>query len=93
MHNPLPHNRIFIDIDKMVNNEMYNISNHIIVLGLSAKEIIIKNQNIKTPISVLNTYHLRNFTGKNRIKRVRREIGLPTNAIIFGNIDSIKPYK
>ena len=43
---------------------------------------------------MLNTYHLRNFTGKNRIKNVvRKEIGLPSNAIIFGNIGSIKPYK
>lgn len=85
MHNPLPHNRIFIDIDKMVNKEMYNFSNHIIVLGLSAKEIIIKNQNIKTPISVFKHVSFKEFYGKKQDKkRVRREIGLPTNAIIFG---------
>ena len=94
MHNPLPHNRIFVDIDKMVNNEMYNLSNHIIVLGLSAKEIIIKNQNINTPISVVKHVSFKEFYGKKQDKkRIRKEMGLPTNAIIFGNIGNIKPYK
>ena len=94
MHNPLPHNRIFTDIDKMVNNKMYNLSNHIIVLGPSAKEIITKNHNITTPISVVKHVSFKEFYGKKQDKkRVRKEIGLPSNAIIFGNIGSIKPYK
>ena len=94
MHNPLPHNRTFTDIDKMINKEMYSLSNHIIVLGPSAKEIIIKNQNIDTPISVVKHISFNEFYGKKPDKnQVRREIGLPTNAIIFGNIGSIKPYK
>ncbi len=94
MHNPLPHNRIFIDIDKMVNKEMYNLSDHIIVLGQSAKEIIIKNKNINTQISVVKHLSFNEFYGKKQDKkRVRKEIGLLTNAIIFGNIGNIKPYK
>jgi glycosyltransferase involved in cell wall biosynthesis len=93
MHNPLPHNRIFTDIDKMINNEMYSLSNIIIVLGSSAKKII-KNKNINTPISVVKHPSYKEIYGEKPNKnQIRNEIGLPTNAIIFGNIGSIKPYK
>jgi beta-1,4-mannosyltransferase len=94
MHNPLPHNRIFTDIDKMINKEMYNLSNVIIVLGPSAKESITKNQNVNTPISIIKHVSFKEYYGKKPDKQqARKEIGLPTDAIIFGNIGSIKPYK
>ena len=93
MHNPLPHNRTFTDIDKMINNEMYSLSSTIIVLGPSAKKII-KNKNINTPISVVKHPSYREIYGEKPDKnQIRNEIGLPTNAVIFGNIGSIKPYK
>ena len=94
MHNPLPHNRIFTDIDKIINKEMYILSNHIIVLGPSAKETILKNERINTPITAIKHVSFREFYGKKPNKQsVKRKIGLPTNSIIFGNIGSIKPYK
>ena len=94
MHNPLPHNRTFTDIDKIINKEMYSLSNIIIVLGPRAKDIITKNQNITPQISVIKHVSFKEYYGKKPDKnQARKEIGLPTNAIIFGNIGSIKPYK
>jgi glycosyltransferase involved in cell wall biosynthesis len=94
MHNPLPHNRIFTDIDKIINKEMYSLSNIIIVLGTSAKDIITKNQIINPKISVIKHVSFKEYYGKKPDKnQARKEIGLPSNAIIFGNIGSIKPYK
>jgi hypothetical protein len=67
MHNPLPHNRIFTDIDKMINIEMYSLSNIIIVLGPSAKKII-KTRTSTNQYQLLNINHIGKFTGKNQIK-------------------------
>jgi len=94
MHNPYPHNRTFKDIDEMINQEMNSISDNIIVLGQSAKEILIKDQNVKIPISVVMHPSFKEFYGtKPNKNQARIEFGLPTDAIIFGNIGHIKPYK
>lgn len=94
MHNPVPHNRRFQKIDEKVNEAMFSLSDHIIVLGRYPKETLIKDQNVTTPISVV--IHPRYgdiYPPKMDKIRARKELGLPLDAIIFGNIASIKPYK
>jgi beta-1,4-mannosyltransferase len=94
MHNPLPHNRIFTEVDEMINNEMCSLSDHIIVLGESAKEVLIEQYHVKTPISVIKHHSFKEYYGDKPDKnRARKELGLPSQGIIFGNIGNIKPYK
>ncbi len=94
MHNPLPHNRIYEYIDQFVNNELYTISDHIIVLGQSAKEVLVKDQNVSTPISVIKHPSFKEFYGNKHDKiQARKDLGLPIDAMIFGNIGHIMPYK
>lgn len=94
MHNPLPHNRIFSDIDKNLNKELFSISDQIIVLGQTAKEFLIRDQKVVTPISVIQHPTLREYYGIPHSKNdARKELGFPEDAVIFGNIGHIKPYK
>ena len=93
MHNPLAHDRTFQKIDEMVNETLFDISDNIIVLGRNAKEILLK-QGVKTPISVVIHPSFREHYGpKPDMFEARKELGLPSEAIIFGNIGHIKPYK
>ena len=94
MHNPLPHNRKFQDIDEMVNKELCELSDRIIVLGQCAKEILVDKQGVNTAISVINHPSYRGYYGpKPNKNQTRKELGLPTDAMIFGNVGHIKPYK
>lgn len=94
MHNPLAHDRKYQDVDEMVNNELYALVDNIIVLGQSAKEFLIKEQNVMNPIYVVHHPSFKEFYGGVPDKtRVREELGLPGDALIFGNIGHIKPYK
>jgi len=94
MHNPVPHDRKFQKIDEKVNEEMFSLSDHIIVLGRYPKVTLIRDQHVKTPISVIMHPSYREIYPSNMDKiQARRELGLPIDALIFGNIASIKPYK
>lgn len=94
MHNPVPHDRKFQKIDEKVNEEMFSLSDHIIVLGRYPKVTLIRDQNVKAPISIIMHPSYREVYPSNMDKiQARRELGLPIDALIFGNIASIKPYK
>ncbi len=94
MHNPVPHNRMYQSIDHMVNNELWSISDHIIVLGKYPKEILVKEHHLKTPVTMIKHPSYREYYGdaNNKIQ-ARKELGLPIDATIFGSIGQIKPYK
>lgn len=93
MHNPLAHDRAFQKIDKMVNEALFDISDNIIVLGRNAKEILLK-QGVTTPISVIiHPSFKEHYGSKPDMFQARKDLGLPSEAIIFGNIGHIKPYK
>ncbi len=93
MHNLVPHNRKFQDIDEMVNRELCKLSDRIVVLGQCAKEILV-DTGVNTEISVINHPSYRGYYGPIPNKnQTRKELDLPTNAMIFGNVGHIKPYK
>jgi beta-1,4-mannosyltransferase len=94
MHNPLPHNRIYRDIDENVNNEMYSMADAIIVHGQYAKDFLIKDQNeIKAIHVVIHPSYKEYYGTKWDKENARKELGLPIDAVIYGNIGNIKPYK
>lgn len=94
MHNPVPHNRKFQKIDEAVNQELFSLSDHIVVLGNYPKINLCLDQNVKTPVSVvLHPSFKEVYPAKMDKIQARKEFGLPLDAIIFGNIGRIKPYK
>jgi len=93
MHNPVAHDRRFQKIDEIVNEALFDLSDNIIVLGRNAKETLLKH-NVSTPISEVMHPSFKEFYGPKPDKvEARKELGLPTDAMIFGNIGHIKPYK
>jgi|GEM_PF-1360790 len=94
MHNPVPHDRKFQEIDEKVNEELFTLSDHIVVLGRYPEKTLFKDQNVKTPISIITHPSFKEvYPPKIDKIQARKELGLPLDAIIFGNIGRIKPYK
>jgi beta-1,4-mannosyltransferase len=94
MHNPLPHNRIHVEIDEMVNKGIYTLADAIIVHGKYVKEFLITDQNVTKPIFVVLHPSYKEYYGiKSNKEQARKDLGLHKDAVIFGNIGNIKPYK
>jgi len=92
-HNPWPHDRRFLEIDREFTESALPLMDGVMVLSENARPFVAKYAEPQRIHVIAHPSYAGVYGPECRRDEARHRLGLPPNAFVFGHLGELKPYK